>query len=167
MSAMFGHLLALQKLNLLDCVTYLTGASGSTWTLADLYEHADWSQKSLEGPLKAVKEQVTKCKLNLMSLDHLKYYHKELAERAKAGHVSSFTTLWSLVQEMFLHEQPRKYKLTDQRKALQHGQNPLPFYAVLNVKEEKFGTFGFRVGRFLSLRSGHTKIRSLHSFRIF
>lgn len=31
MSAMFGHLLALQKLNLLDCVTYLTGASGSTW----------------------------------------------------------------------------------------------------------------------------------------
>ncbi|XP_037995324.1 cytosolic phospholipase A2 beta-like isoform X1 [Motacilla alba alba] len=144
MSAMFGHLLALQKLNLLDCVTYLTGASGSTWTLADLYEHADWSQKSLEGPLKAVKEQVTKCKLNLMSIDHLKYYHKELAERAKAGHVPSFTTLWSLVQEMFLHERPRKYKLTDQRKALEHGQNPLPFYAVLNVKEEKYGTFKFR-----------------------
>uniref|UniRef100_A0A8C3U117 Phospholipase A2 n=1 Tax=Catharus ustulatus TaxID=91951 RepID=A0A8C3U117_CATUS len=146
MSAMFGHLLALQKLNLLDCVTYLTGASGSTWTLADLYEHADWSQKSLEEPLKAVKEQVTKCKLNLMSVDHLKYYHKELAERAKAGHVPSFTTLWSLVQEMFLHERvgTRKYKLTDQRKALEHGQNPLPFYAVLNVKEEKFGTFKFR-----------------------
>lgn len=72
-------------------------------TLADLYEHADWSQKSLEGPLRAVKAQVTKCKLNLMSMEHLKYYHKELAERAKAGHVSSFTTLWSLVQEMFLH----------------------------------------------------------------
>uniref|UniRef100_A0A8B9EZD3 PLA2c domain-containing protein n=1 Tax=Amazona collaria TaxID=241587 RepID=A0A8B9EZD3_9PSIT len=142
MSAMFGHLIALQKLNLLDCVTYVTGASGSTWS--DLYEHADWSQKSLEGPLKAVKEQVTKCKLNLMSIEHLKYYHKELAERAKAGHVSSFTTLWSLVQEMFLHERPRKYKLTDQRKALEHGQNPLPFYSVLNVKEEKFSTFRFR-----------------------
>ncbi|NXG49104.1 PA24B phospholipase, partial [Psilopogon haemacephalus] len=146
MSAMFGHLLALQKLNLLDCVTYVTGASGSTWcfrladlyfdgngwvntvnvqnhlnkwivflvflflrTLADLYEHANWSQSSLEGPLKAVKEQVTKCKLNLMSIEHLK-----------------------------------KYKLTDQRKALEHGQNPLPFYAVLNVKGEKFGTFKFR-----------------------
>ncbi|KFV66208.1 Cytosolic phospholipase A2 beta, partial [Dryobates pubescens] len=144
MSAMFGHLLALQKLHLLDCVTYVTGASGSTWTLADLYEHADWSQRSLEGPLKAVKEQVTKCKFNLMSIEHLKYYHKEIAERAKAGHVSSFTTLWSLVQEMFLHEKPRKYKLTDQRKALEHGQNPLPFYAVLNVKGEKFGTFKFR-----------------------
>uniref|UniRef100_A0A8C9EL52 Phospholipase A2 n=1 Tax=Pavo cristatus TaxID=9049 RepID=A0A8C9EL52_PAVCR len=114
MSAMFGHLLALQKLNLLDCVTYLTGASGSTWTLADLYEHADWSQRSLEGPLRAVKAQVTKCKLNLMSMEHLKYYHKELAERAKAGHVSSFTTLWSLVQEMFLHGRVSKFmKLSD------------------------------------------------------
>ncbi|KFQ38937.1 Cytosolic phospholipase A2 beta, partial [Mesitornis unicolor] len=144
MSAMYGHLLVLQQLNLLDCVTYITGASGSTWTLADLYEHADWSQRSLEGPLKEVKEQVTKCKLNLMSTEHLKYYHKELAERAKAGHLSCFTALWSLVQEMFLHEQPREYKLTDQRKALEHGQNPLPFYAVLNVKDEKFSTFKFR-----------------------
>uniref|UniRef100_A0A8B9PC63 Phospholipase A2 n=1 Tax=Apteryx owenii TaxID=8824 RepID=A0A8B9PC63_APTOW len=144
MSAMFGHLLALQKLNLLDCVTYLTGASGSTWTLADLYERADWSQKTLEGPLKAVKEQVTKCKLNIMSMEHLKYYHEELTERAKEGHISSFTTLWSLVQEMFLHDEVCTYKLTDQRKALEHGQNPLPFYAVLNVKEEKFSTFKFR-----------------------
>ncbi|XP_062431868.1 cytosolic phospholipase A2 beta-like [Rhea pennata] len=144
MSAMFGHLLALQKLNLLDCVTYLTGASGSTWTLADLYEDADWSQKTLEGPLKAVKEQVTKCKANIMSVEHLKYYHKELTERAKEGHISSFTALWSLVQEMFLHDEPRKCKLTDQRKALEHGQNPLPFYMVLNVKEEKFSTFKFR-----------------------
>nr|XP_009682973.1 PREDICTED: cytosolic phospholipase A2 beta [Struthio camelus australis] len=144
MSAMFGHLLALQKLNLLDCITYLTGASGSTWTLADLYEHADWSQKTLEGPLKVVKEQVTKSKFNIMSVENLKYFHKELTERAKEGHISSFTTLWSLVQEMFLHDQARKYKLTDQRKALEHGQNPLPFYAVLNVKEEKFSTFRFR-----------------------
>ncbi|KAM8807904.1 cytosolic phospholipase A2 beta-like [Eudromia elegans] len=144
MSAMFGHLEALQKLNLLDCVTYITGASGSTWTLADLYEHADWSRRTLEGPLKAVKEQVTKSKFNVMSVEHLKYYHQELAERAKEGHISSFTTLWSLVQEMFLHNEPRKYKLTDQRKALEHGQNPLPFYAVLNVKEEKFSTFKFR-----------------------
>ncbi|NWJ10046.1 PA24B phospholipase, partial [Crypturellus undulatus] len=139
MSAMFGHLAALQKLNLLDCVTYITGASGSTWC-------------------------------------HLKYYHQEVAERAKEGHISSFTTLWSLVQEMFLHNEvciilpgtlvlleigekfsfsselwshyitrlDKKYKLTDQRKALEHGQNPLPFYAVLNVKEEKFSTFKFR-----------------------
>lgn len=94
-------------------------------TLADLYEHADWSQKTLEGPLKAVKEQVTKCKLNLMSIEHLKYYHKELAERAKAGHVSSFTTLWSLVQEMFLHERVCTWSCHTS------GKHPLIFFSTL------------------------------------
>lgn len=96
-------------------------------TLADLYEHADWSQKSLEEPLKAVKEQVTKCKLNLMSVDHLKYYHKELAERAKAGHVPSFTTLWSLVQEMFLHERVG----TQSANVETFGKQPLTFFRAL------------------------------------
>lgn len=94
-------------------------------TLADLYEHADWSQKTLEGPLKAVKEQVTKCKLNLMSIEHLKYYHKEIAERTKAGHISSFTTLWSLVQEMFLHERVRT------RSCHTSVKHPLIFFSAL------------------------------------
>lgn len=31
MTSLFGHLLALQKLGLLDCVTYLSGISGATW----------------------------------------------------------------------------------------------------------------------------------------
>lgn len=94
-------------------------------TLADLYEHADWSQKSLEGPLQAVKEQVTKSKLNLMSIEHLKYYHKEVIERKKAGHVSSFTTLWSLIQEMFLHEQVCTWSCHT------FGKHPLIFFGAL------------------------------------
>jgi phospholipase A2 len=31
MTSLYGHLLALKKLGLLDCVTYLGGISGSTW----------------------------------------------------------------------------------------------------------------------------------------
>lgn len=31
MTSLYGHLLALQKLDLLDCVTYFSGISGSTW----------------------------------------------------------------------------------------------------------------------------------------
>ncbi|KAK2103740.1 Cytosolic phospholipase A2 delta [Saguinus oedipus] len=31
MTSLYGHLLALQKLGLLDCVTYFSGVSGSTW----------------------------------------------------------------------------------------------------------------------------------------
>lgn len=31
MTAMYGHLLALQKLNMIDCSSYITGLSGATW----------------------------------------------------------------------------------------------------------------------------------------
>uniref|UniRef100_A0A8C4WBQ1 PLA2c domain-containing protein n=1 Tax=Gopherus evgoodei TaxID=1825980 RepID=A0A8C4WBQ1_9SAUR len=142
MSAMYGHLLGLQKLNLLDCATYLTGTSGSTWTMTNLYKNTDWSQKTLEGPISLAKKQVMKCKMNVISMEHLKYYHKEMIKRAKEGHISSFTELWSLVQEAFLHDE--ESKLSDQRKAVDQGQNPLPLYAILNVKVEQISTFKFR-----------------------
>ncbi|XP_034625031.1 cytosolic phospholipase A2 beta-like isoform X3 [Trachemys scripta elegans] len=144
MSAMYGHLLGLQKLNLLDCATYLTGTSGSTWTMTNLYKNANWSQKTLEGPISLAKKQVMKCKMNVISMEHLKYYHEEMIKRAKGGHISSFTGLWSLVQEAFLHDEPEESKLSDQRKALDQGQNPLPLYAILNVKAEQISTFKFR-----------------------
>uniref|UniRef100_A0A8C0GH16 PLA2c domain-containing protein n=1 Tax=Chelonoidis abingdonii TaxID=106734 RepID=A0A8C0GH16_CHEAB len=142
MSAMYGHLLGLQKLNLLDCATYLTGTSGSTWTMTNLYKNTDWSQKTLEGPINLAKKQVMKSKMNVISMEHLKYYHEEMIKRAKEGHISSFTELWSLVQEAFLHDE--ESKLSDQRKAVDQGQNPLPLYAILNVKAEQISTFKFR-----------------------
>ncbi|CAM5151117.1 unnamed protein product [Natator depressus] len=144
MSAMYGHLLGLQKLNLLDCATYLTGTSGSTWTMTNLYKNTDWSQKTLEGLISIAKKQVMKCKMNVISMEHLKYYHEEMIKRAKEGHISSFTELWSLVQEAFLHDEPEESKLSDQRKAVDQGQNPLPLYAILNVKAEQISTFKFR-----------------------
>uniref|UniRef100_A0A8C8SXC0 PLA2c domain-containing protein n=1 Tax=Pelusios castaneus TaxID=367368 RepID=A0A8C8SXC0_9SAUR len=142
MSAMYGHLLGLQKLNLLDCATYLTGTSGSTWTMTHLYKNPDWSQKTLEVPISLAKTQVTKSKINVISMEYLKYYHEELIKRAKEGHISSFTELWSLIQDAFLHDE--EYKLSDQRKAVDRGQNPLPLYAILNVKAEQISTFKFR-----------------------
>uniref|UniRef100_A0A8C0GGM0 Phospholipase A2 n=1 Tax=Chelonoidis abingdonii TaxID=106734 RepID=A0A8C0GGM0_CHEAB len=145
MSAMYGHLLGLQKLNLLDCATYLTGTSGSTWTMTNLYKNTDWSQKTLEGPINLAKKQVMKSKMNVISMEHLKYYHEEMIKRAKEGHISSFTELWSLVQEAFLHDEVcTESKLSDQRKAVDQGQNPLPLYAILNVKAEQISTFKFR-----------------------
>lgn len=39
--------------------------------------------------------------------------------------------------------QPSDHKLSDQRKALSHGQNPLPIYCALNTKEKNMTTFEF------------------------
>ncbi|NWQ94106.1 PA24B phospholipase, partial [Burhinus bistriatus] len=135
MSAMFGHLLALQKLNLLDCVTYLTGASGSTWCVlkmtcvfgmtVTLHFHTVREMHLFQSLTLLISECNSLVKLLLLAFDH------------------NFS-LGLLI--LFLDESGwvNIYKLTDQRKALEHGQNPLPFYAVLNVKEEKFSTFQFR-----------------------
>ncbi|XP_074853156.1 cytosolic phospholipase A2 beta-like [Carettochelys insculpta] len=144
MSALYGHLLGLQKLNLLDCATYLTGTSGSTWTMTNLYKNTSWSQKTLEGPISLAKKQVMKCKTNAISVEHLNNYCEQMIERAEEGHMPSFTELWSLVQEVFLRDEPDASKLSDQRKAVDQGQNPLPLYAILNVKVDQMSTFKFR-----------------------
>ncbi|XP_061467329.1 cytosolic phospholipase A2 beta-like isoform X2 [Rhineura floridana] len=144
MTALYGHLLGLQKLNLLDCVSYITTASGSTWTMTDLYRNIDWSQKSLEERIKVVRSQMLKSKYDIISIERLKYYHKELVERVERGHLPSFTALWALVQEAFLHEKPNYSTLSEQRQALNQGQNPLPIYTAINVKDKNVSTFDFR-----------------------
>ncbi|NXS76972.1 PA24B phospholipase, partial [Pandion haliaetus] len=119
MSAMFGHLLALQKLNLLDCVTYITGASGSTWCV-----------------------QKTRFVFGMTVTLHFHTVREMHRFRSLTLLISECNAPYYCWLSVIIS--PRKYKLTDQRKALEHGQNPLPFYAVLNVKEEKFSTFKFR-----------------------
>lgn len=76
-----------------------------TRTMAKLYEDANWSQKDLRGPINDIKEHVIKSKMHCFSLDHMKYYEKELCERKQEGHKLSFTDLWGLFIDCMLHHQ--------------------------------------------------------------
>ncbi|XP_053452113.1 cytosolic phospholipase A2 beta isoform X1 [Nycticebus coucang] len=143
MTSLYGQLAGLKELGLLDCVSYITGASGSTWALANLYEDPEWSQKDLAGPTELLKTQVTKSKLGVLAPSQLWRYQQELAERARLGHPACFTNLWALINEALLHDEPHDYKLSDQREALSHGQNPLPIYCALNTKGQSLTTFAF------------------------
>ncbi|KAM5337583.1 cytosolic phospholipase A2 beta isoform 2-T2 [Glossophaga mutica] len=143
MTSLYGQLAALKELGLLDCVSYITGASGSTWALANLYEDPEWSQKDLAGPTELLKTQVTKSKLGVLAPSQLQRYRQELAERAQLGHPTCFTNLWALINEALLHDEPHDHKLSDQREALSRGQNPLPIYCALNTKEKNLTTFEF------------------------
>uniref|UniRef100_A0A8C5TWE6 Phospholipase A2 n=1 Tax=Malurus cyaneus samueli TaxID=2593467 RepID=A0A8C5TWE6_9PASS len=134
LTAMYGSLLGLQKLNLLDCISYIGGLSGTTWTMANLYEDANWSQKYLEDAIKEARKQVTKSKICCFSLDCLKYYYNDLMERSKEGHNTSFIDLWGLVIESMLHDKKNEHRLSDQRQAVDSGQNPLPIYVAINLK---------------------------------
>uniref|UniRef100_A0A8D0KUN4 Phospholipase A2 n=1 Tax=Strix occidentalis caurina TaxID=311401 RepID=A0A8D0KUN4_STROC len=143
MTAMFGSLLALQELGVLDCVSYISGLSATTWTMAKLYEDANWSQKDLREPAGDIRKHVIKSKLQCFSLDHMKYYEKELCERKQEGHKLSFTDLWGLFIDCMLHHQGSTHKLSDQQLAVNQGQNPLPIYLSLNVKDD-FSTLDFK-----------------------
>ncbi|NXG20864.1 PA24E phospholipase, partial [Grallaria varia] len=143
MTAMLGSLLALQELGVLDCVSYISGLSATTWTMSKLYEDANWSQKDLRGPISDMREHVIKSKLHCFSLDHMKYYENELCERKQEGHKLSFTDLWGLFIDRMLHNQENTQKLSDQQLAVNQGQNPLPIYVSLNVKD-KFSTLDFK-----------------------
>ncbi|NWQ75576.1 PA24E phospholipase, partial [Columbina picui] len=137
LTAMYAHLLSVQELNVLDCVSYITGLSGTTWTMSNLYEDPDWSQKDLKETLKDVRKHVLKNKfLSCFAPDRLKYYLKELCQREQEGHQICFTDLWGLIIETMLHEKEDFHKLTDQQQALNQGQNPLPIYLSLNVKDK-------------------------------
>ncbi|XP_054988084.1 cytosolic phospholipase A2 delta [Sorex araneus] len=144
MTSLYGHVLALQKLGLLDCVTYFSGTSGSTWTMAHLYANSEWSQSDLEGPIRHTREHLAKSKLKTFSLELLAKYRRELEQRTEQGQSSTFVDLWALMLEHMLHGQVVDQKLSDQRAALAQGQNPLPLYSSLNVKDNKQETLDFK-----------------------
>ncbi|KAH0620639.1 hypothetical protein JD844_021305 [Phrynosoma platyrhinos] len=118
LAAMYGTLWGLQRLKLLDCVSYITGSSGTTWTMTDLYEDADWSYKDLGEIIKNARKQAAKSKMSAFSLESLKSYHKELCQRTIAGYKTSFIDLWGLMIEAMLNDGNNNHKLSDQRRAV-------------------------------------------------
>ncbi|NWW43973.1 PA24E phospholipase, partial [Pedionomus torquatus] len=147
LTSLLGNLFGLQKLDLLDTISYITGSSGSTWALSHLYQSADWSHKDLSRPIHEVRRHMTKCKLSCFSLESLKYYDKELKLRKQEGYQISSVDFWGLLLEkalsplvllfLFLvNSQKNNHKLSDERQALNQGQNPLPIYMILNIKED-------------------------------
>uniref|UniRef100_F6YUI7 Phospholipase A2 n=1 Tax=Ornithorhynchus anatinus TaxID=9258 RepID=F6YUI7_ORNAN len=135
MTSMYGHLLGLQKLGILDTASYITGLSGATWTMANLYKDANWSSKNLEGAIQEVRRHVVKNKLPALTPDQLCFYREELRQRAQEGYRVTFTDLWGLLLEAFLGDEKDDCKLSSQREALCRGQNPLPIYLTINVKD--------------------------------
>nr|XP_006004632.2 PREDICTED: cytosolic phospholipase A2 zeta [Latimeria chalumnae] len=136
MTSVLGNLLGLQKLNLLDCVTYTCGVSGSAWGISTLYEDSDWSHKALQGAISRARAHVTKSKADAFSLARLKYYFQELLKKKLAGEVVSLPNLWGLIVEHFLGDEENQALLSEQQGAVQRGQNPYPIYASINVKAD-------------------------------
>lgn len=144
MVSLYGTLSGLKKLNLLDCVTYITGASGSTWSISKLYEDPNWSQTDLSAAIQDACRNLTKSKSSAYSFDRIAFYRDELTKRASMGYKTSFSDLWGLVLEALFCDGVNDAKLSDQRKALDNGQNPLPLCLAMNVKQNACSTLDYK-----------------------
>ncbi|ERE70807.1 cytosolic phospholipase A2 epsilon [Cricetulus griseus] len=136
MVALYGHLMGLQKLNLLDCSTYITGLSGATWTMATLYSDAEWSSKNLEPAVFEARRHVVKDKMPALYPDQLCKWREELHQHNQEGYKTTLTDFWGKLIEYSLGDKKNDCKLSEQRAALCQGQNPLPIYLTINVKDD-------------------------------
>lgn len=129
-----GSLKGLKEIGVLDAVTYMTGVSGSTWTMSAVTQDEDWSQ-NLDSIISKTKEQMTKSTKSAFSLDKINYYYAEMEEKEKQGHLVSYIDMAGLILEHLVFGQKNSSTLSDQQKTVKDGQNPLPIYTAVNVKE--------------------------------
>ncbi|XP_026559769.1 cytosolic phospholipase A2 epsilon-like, partial [Pseudonaja textilis] len=139
----FGSMRALKKLNLMDCVTYMSGLSGTSWAMAHLYRDAYWSQNDLHEKIQEAKKQVTKSKLEMFTANRMKYYYQQLTQRKQEGYPITFIDLWGLIIEYLLNDGKDNHRLSEQKESLINGQNPLPIYVTINIKD-KYSTQDFK-----------------------
>uniref|UniRef100_A0A8B9JX76 Phospholipase A2 n=1 Tax=Astyanax mexicanus TaxID=7994 RepID=A0A8B9JX76_ASTMX len=140
MTASLGSLRGLQKLGLLDTVSYITAVSGSTWALSSLYSDPRWSAKGMDEALLPLQKELSKNMYTLFSPSLLQYYKKELEQREKGGHPVTLIDMWGLALEQLIFGKKYAGTLSDQQRTVSEGQNPLPIYTAVNMKEDATGS---------------------------
>ncbi|XP_055028390.2 cytosolic phospholipase A2 zeta-like [Misgurnus anguillicaudatus] len=135
MTGTYGALRGLQKLQLLDAVSYITGLSGSTWTLASLYGDSNWSKSDIIKFIESSKKEISKSTFSIFSREQLSYYKKQMDEREKEGHTVSLIDMWGLAIEYLIQGKKPLGTLTEMQKAVSEGQNPLPIFTAVNMKD--------------------------------
>ncbi|XP_032091876.1 cytosolic phospholipase A2 gamma-like [Thamnophis elegans] len=124
MIALYGTLAELKKYNLLDCVMYLGGVSGSTWCLPTLYKNEDWSEEI---------ENVIKCQIeNLVQGQWDVNKAMKAVLEATEDECYSLTDFWSYFLVHKLLSKFEEGKLSEHAGSCENGKNPYPIYAAVN-----------------------------------
>ncbi|KAG5855879.1 hypothetical protein ANANG_G00001570 [Anguilla anguilla] len=140
MTGLYGTLIGLQSLGLLDAVSYITGVSGSTWAMSSLYANANWSKEGLETAVSVLKKEISKSAFGILSPSQLAYYRQDLQQKAKSGQLVSFIDFLGLGIEYLIHGKKNNGTLSSQQRAVAEGQNPYPIYTAVNMKNSISGS---------------------------
>ncbi|KAM3822423.1 cytosolic phospholipase A2 gamma isoform 1-T1 [Vipera latastei] len=124
MIALYGTLVELRNYNLLDCVMYLGGVSGSTWCLPTLYKNEDWSEEI---------ENLSKCQFeNLVQGQWDSNKAMKAVLEATEDECYSLTDFWSYFLVHKLLNKLEEEKLSEHAGSCENGKNPYPIYAAVN-----------------------------------
>ncbi|KAL1273588.1 hypothetical protein QQF64_026402 [Cirrhinus molitorella] len=123
MVALLGSLVQLYEEDLLDCILYLSGVSGSTWCMASLYQEPDWSTK-----LETVKDKI------IERLSGPQVSWGEARTKLKEYHYGkdffSLTDVWAVMAVITFVKEIDECKLSEQWDHL--SKDPFPIYTVVD-----------------------------------
>uniref|UniRef100_A0A8C1G4Z3 Phospholipase A2 n=1 Tax=Cyprinus carpio TaxID=7962 RepID=A0A8C1G4Z3_CYPCA len=133
----YGSLQGLQKIQLLDAVSYITGVSGATWALGSVYGDPNWSKGGFDKSMESIKKELSKKALSMFSSEQLMEYKKRMEEREKEGHLMSLIDMWGLALEYLFQGKKPMGTLSGMQRTVSEGQNPLPIFTAVNLKQGK------------------------------
>ncbi|XP_052475918.1 cytosolic phospholipase A2 zeta [Carassius gibelio] len=133
----YGSLKGLQKIQLLDAVSYITGVSGATWALGSLYGDPNWSKGGIDKSMESVKKELSKKALSMFSSEQLQEYKQRMEEREKEGLLVSLIDMWGLALEYLFQGKKHMGTLSEMQRTVSEGQNPLPIFTAVNLKNGK------------------------------
>lgn len=128
---------ALDEMDLMDCMTYLTGLSGSAWGLSLLYSQTAGEKIDSMETQKNIREHLQWGPMWLLTPRRVMQYVKDITEKWKKGQPVSLTDFYGhCVGESLLGPKKNSVKLSDQKEKVANGAVPMPIYTALNSKRD-------------------------------
>ncbi|XP_028401055.1 cytosolic phospholipase A2-like [Dendronephthya gigantea] len=126
-----GVFCALQEGGILDCATYVTGLSGSSWYISSLYAREGWPDHwACEDMAKDLQKRFD---TNILSHFDLLDFTDRLERKAKSGQLVRGTDYFGMViGDALLPNQ--ESKLSYQSLKVKHGELPLPVTTGIRVR---------------------------------
>ncbi|XP_065107162.1 cytosolic phospholipase A2 gamma-like isoform X2 [Paramisgurnus dabryanus] len=123
MLGLLGCLVKLEKIELLDCILYLSGVSGSTWCMTSLYQESNWSTK-----VNSVKEKIIQTHKGSGvgwgdANSKLKKYYDEKG-------MLSLTDVWGVIMVTSFVKEIDEHIISEHQ--VGHDKDPFPIYNVID-----------------------------------
>ncbi|XP_076821568.1 cytosolic phospholipase A2-like isoform X1 [Clavelina lepadiformis] len=136
MTGYAGAIKALHDSGVLDCCTYLTGLSGSSWYLACLYAHENFPVRGPTEVNAEIRHFIENSPFWLLRPECLMRYSHRLHAKMKAGQPVTFTDFFGMLigQTLLGAEKMQTAKLSDFQNKIKDGGAPMPMMTCLHVR---------------------------------